>query len=118
MLADEVHEGQAMVGIVGGPTILTQREPAEPPLVVLGELAVGLRALLFREPKRVPLADHLTDEIVVVGFRPVGPLAVGPEIGLHLHDAHVDAHLQHLAPRPGLDQSGVDLAGVKLPIAE
>jgi glutamine amidotransferase len=68
MLADEVHEGQAVVGIMGGPTILPQREPAEPPLVVLGELAVGFRTLLFRESECVALADHLAADRPYLGI--------------------------------------------------
>ena len=118
VLADEIHKRQAVIGIAGGLPIRPQRQPAEPPLIELGEFPVGLDALFLREPEGVPLADHLADEVVVVGFRPVRPLAVGAKVGLHLHDAHVDPHLEHVTSGAGLDEPRVDLTRAEIPVPE
>ena len=114
----EVHEGQAVVGILGGPPVFSERQPAQPPLVVLHELPVGLNALLLRKPERVAAADRLADQVVVVGFGTAGAVSVRPQLRLHLHNTHVDPHLEHLAAGAGLDQAGVHLTRRELPRLE
>ena len=118
MFPHEVHEGQAVIGVLGGPMVFPQRQPAEPTVVELHELPIRFSALLLRQPERTALPDHLADEIVVVGLGAVRPQAIRPQVGLHLQKSHVHPHLKHLAAVPGFEQTGVDLAGLKIPVLE
>ena len=96
VLPHEVHERQAVVRILRCPVVFPQRKPAEPPVVELHELPIGLGALFLREAEAAAFANHLADQVVVVGFGAVRPQAVRPQVGLHLEHAHVDPHLQDL----------------------
>ena len=47
MRLDEIHQGQGVVRIGHGTGIAAERQPADAPMVILQELAVGFLALLF-----------------------------------------------------------------------
>ena len=95
-----------MVGVLGCPVVFPERQPAEPAVVVLHKLPVSLGALLFGKFEAFPFTNHLTDEIVEIGFGAVGASAVRSQISLHLQQAHIDSHLKHLAAVACLDAAG------------
>ena len=90
-------------------------------MVVLKELAIGLDALLLGEAKR-PLAAlslrALVPEVLEIGVEAVRPTAVGPAGQLHLQDAEVDVHLEHLPSVLRVDQAGLDDGGLEVPAAQ
>ena len=118
MVANKVHKRQAMVGVAGGSAILAQRKPANPAVIILDKLAIGIHAL-FRCKHKVRIVQRLGHEMVVVSGRPMRPSPVGPVLRLKLQNAHIDPHLQHVpavrtlhqahhhlarAVRPGIEQ--------------
>src|SRR5262249_14261633 len=99
MVADEVHEGQRVVGVGHGPIEMAQGQPAETTVVELHELAISFQALLFAEregPTSSLGAAGPAAQIVEVSGVAVRSGSVGPAVGFHLQDAEIDAQLDDL----------------------
>ena len=115
--ADEVHQGQGMVGVEHGLVVAAQREPGHAAVIELDELAIGLGAVfLVHGPGRrfaagrLPAAGGTVAEIVEIGGEAVRTRPVGPAGDLELEDAELDPDLQHAPPVAGADFAGQNLA--------
>ena len=104
MRRHEVDQRQGVIGVGHRAGELPQRQAANPPVIELQELAVDLDALLFVECKGLPFDALQLPEPVEARLGPAGVLAVGPAGDLHLQQAHLDPHLEHLAAVAGADQ--------------
>lgn len=68
MLTHKIHKCETVIGVFGRSTILPQGKPAETTVIILDKFSVGFDALFLRQPKQIALANHLTNEVVVVCF--------------------------------------------------
>src|SRR5438132_12789000 len=71
MIADKIHERQRVVGIGHGPGEVPQGQPADAPVIILNELAIGLLALFLAQDKHLPASIRqagLMPQIVEVGW--------------------------------------------------
>ena len=116
--AGEIHEPQRVFGVGRRPGVLLQRQPANAAVIVLVELPVDLDAPLLGEFELLSFLERRGDKEVVKGGKAMGPLAVGPARRLELQQAHVDPHLQQLAPVGAGDAPHHGAAGNKRPLAE
>ena len=114
----EIGQRQRVVAVGHRPGELPQRQAANPPVIILHELAVDLHAVLRVEDKGFALGAGKLPEPIEAGVHPAGVFAVGPAGGLHLQHAHVDPHLKHLAPIAGADQPRGQHARLKRPLVE
>ena len=117
--ADEVHQGEGVVGILDGLVVAAQGQPGDAPVVELDEFAVGLGALRCRHhPRRGLAARRLAPargamaQVVEIGGEPMRPQAIGPAADLELEHAQLDPDLQDRPAVAGADLAGQDLAGL------
>ena len=98
--ANEIHEGDGVVGVVNGILMPAQGQPGDAPMVKLNEFTVGLGALVGRHHpgrrlalRREPSAGGVMPEVIEVGHETVRAEAIGAPADLELKDAELDTHL-------------------------
>ena len=98
MGGDKIHQGQRVIGVGHGAVELPQRQAADPPVIILHELAVDLKALLLRQDLRhVLLVAELALQEFEIGLLLAGAFPIGPAGELHLQQPQFNPHLKHLA---------------------
>ena len=78
--ADEVHEGERMIGVEHGLVVAAEREPGHPAMKELGELAIRLVAVFLIHgpgrslaPGRLSAAGRTVAKIVKISRKPMWP---------------------------------------------
>ena len=119
MPADEIHQGERVVGVLDGLVVPAQGQPGDAAMVELDELAVGLGALVSRHhPRRRLAARRLSPagramaQVIEISREPMRPQPVGRPTDLELKHAELDPDLQDHPAVAGADLSRQDLAGL------
>ena len=88
-------------------------------MIELDEFAVGFDALIGVEMEfTVCMLQGLVAEKLEIGFRPAGPLTIGPARLLKLQQPHIDPHLQHVSTVNRLHLAGQYLAWLEWPFLQ
>ena len=125
MLLDKIEHLEVPFRVAQHRVELLQLEQADVTVMILQGLLLEPSAILRREPETLFIPApfrlkslHLRLVIIQEGFAPVGMLAVGAALGVHLQHPQVHAKLNFLHTVPGLKSPDHKLAGLVIPLVQ
>jgi uncharacterized repeat protein (TIGR01451 family) len=117
MIHAEIHHRQRVIGILDRPVECAKRQPTHSPMIKLDELPVDFGALLVGQFE-IFVQQFFAQQVVVKALKTERPIPVRAPVDLHLQDAHVHPHLDHVAAVVALNNAHLDRVRLVWPLFE
>ena len=117
VVTTQIHQAYCVLGIFNRPVVMLQSQPRNPPVIELHKFPISFKTLIVIHDEIRILLLQLQNPIQKSRIA-LDLLSVRSPLRLHLQNAQINPHLNHVTPVGSLDQPNRKRMRIKFPLSK